>query len=192
MKDLKSMSLLSRIANVDTEENDFTGGAVEEQTNTEFETVFEASPSAVRTKLPVKSSVLCTIADVSEELESNGRKFRMVNYVDAAGTAGSIPVNAAFFERNAGRFQPDSSVVMTMEDCVEGKTHWVDKETNEVNVHTYTGTSLTSVVKATKDQTEVLRMKSKMAFLQGVESRITDADAASQMALATFYGNALR
>ena len=138
------------------------------------------------TNLPKTTVQTVTIAEVSDILTKNGKEFRMVTFIDEHGKSQSLPVNEKFYLRNNARFQPDVVVQLTTQEVIEGKTHWVD-DAGKKNVHTYSGTNVSSVVRATAHQ-------AKMQTLNALETRLLkhEENPATMNALATMYGNMLR
>lgn len=141
------------------------------------------------TSLPKQSNFTATVADITDKLVNTSgtktREYRLVTFLDTNNQSIQLPVNEKFFLRNQQRLALDVMLVVTTEECIKGKTHWVDDQGKE-NPHTYDGTNIKNVVRATT-------MQGKFAYLGQVENKIVGMeDPTKAMALATLYGNALR
>jgi len=136
------------------------------------------------TKLATKSSLIGTVADISDIITKNNRDFRIVTFSVEDNKTKTFALNEKFYQRNINRIVLDATLVVEYETCVKDKTHWVDAEGKE-HVHTYDGDNVSNITRATGIQ-------AKMLVLPILEGKLADVAPEKSMAYATLYGNLLR
>lgn len=144
------------------------------------------APTPTGTVLPSKSTFIGTLADVSELIEKNGKRFHILTFVDAKNENKTFAMNELFFERNASRLVLDEAFNITVETARKGKTHYFDaKDGNVQKVHDYDGDNITNVIRATKQQASELDVISEEAFFDRAQARLMSIDADRALAMAT-------
>lgn len=139
-----------------------------------------------KTVLAAKKSITGIVADISNTITKGAREFRILT-LSVDGSTKTFAINEKFYQRNKDRVTLDSALVVEYEVCVDGETHWVDKD-GTINVHTYNGENVQNITRATSQQ-------SKMMLLDNLESRLIkqgEANPNMANAFATLYGNMLR
>lgn len=136
------------------------------------------------TKLAPKSTLIATVADITDMISKNGRDFRIVTFSIEDNKTKQFVVNEKFYQRQQSRLVPDATLVVEYETTTKDKTHWVDNDGKE-HVHTYDGENISNITRATAIQ-------AKMMVLPIIEAKMEAVTDAKAMAMATLYGNLLR
>lgn len=136
------------------------------------------------TKLATKSSLIGTVADISDIITKNSKDFRIVTFSLGDNKTKQFVVNEKFYQRQQSRLVPDSTLVVEYETCIKDKTHWLDAEGKE-HVHTYDGENISNITRATAVQT-------KMMLMPVLEEKLASVENEKAMAFATLYGAMFR
>lgn len=139
------------------------------------------------TSLAATRTFVATVAEVSQEIERNGRVFRMVTLIDEAGQSQVYPVGEKFYNLNVNKIAPDVTLVVTITETVADRTHYKDNKTGELIIHNSTGESISNVTTATSQQ-------GKIAFADILAKKLEVLEARPNLLAATanLYGNLLR
>ncbi|HPQ79871.1 MAG TPA: hypothetical protein PLG47_05425, partial [Candidatus Dojkabacteria bacterium] len=70
------------------------------------------------TKLATKSSLIGTVADISDIITKNNRDFRIVTFSVEDNKTKTFALNEKFYQRNINRIVLDATLVVEYETCV--------------------------------------------------------------------------
>lgn len=130
------------------------------------------------------------------------RNFRLLTVTSNEGNSHRFPIDCAadggapgFFERNAERLKIGTECTLTLEQTIEGKTHWVDRSTGAISVHKTTNERIIGVKFANKVDADIAYRQKLIAKLAPVaEARINayKDEPAMANAMAVLYQSVLK